>query len=367
VRGLVLRRVRDITLATDLPDPTIEAPGDAVVAVRAAGLCGSDLHPYEGREPARTGVVQGHEAVGEVVAIGPAVRTVTVGERVLVPFTTSCGRCPPCTRGLTARCVHGELFGWGDPDRPDVAALHGGQAELLRVPLADTTLVRVPARVDDVAALLLTDNLPTAWEAVERTGLGTGEPLVVVGLGSVGLCAVVAARALGAGPVLAVDPLPDRRERARRLGADVVTTPEAAAATLAALLEAGAQDAGRTGAPASGRAPCIVEAAGTHGAQRLAFELLAPGGTLSVIAVQTDERFAFTPAEAYDRNATVRAGRASVRATLERLLPRIEAGHVPIPAAACVTHRDVPLAAGPEHYRRFAAREPGLVKVAFRP
>jgi alcohol dehydrogenase len=363
VRGLVLHGVREMRCERDLIVPQLRDDTDAIVAVRAAGLCGSDLHPYEGREPARPGVVQGHEAVGEVVAIGSAVRDVDVGDRVLVPFTTSCGRCPACRRGLTARCRHGELFGWGDPGRPEQPPLHGGQAERLRVPLADGTLVPVPAGIDDAAALLLTDNLPTAWEAVGRADPRPGEPLVVVGLGAVGLCAVVAATVCGAGPILAVDPVADRRARAAALGAAATSAPAEAPAALAGLLgsRAPGADAGETLAPA------VVEAAGSRSGQRLAFELLRPGGTLSVIAVQTDERFAFTPVEAYDRNLTVRAGRASVRATLERLLPRVVAGEVAVPVEACVTHRDVALEDGPALYRRFAAREEGLVKVAFRP
>jgi alcohol dehydrogenase len=357
MRGLVFQAVGEVALRHDLPDPTIAAPDEAIVAVRAAGLCGSDLHPYLGREPARLGVVPGHEAVGEVVALGTEVVGVAVGDRVLVPFTTSCGHCPACRRGLTARCVRGQLFGWGDPDRAEVAALHGGQAALLRVPLAAGTLVGVPADVDDATAVLLTDNLPTAWEAVARAAPAAKAPLLVVGLGSVGLCAVVAATHAGAAPIVAVDPVADRRARAARLGA-VVATPQDAVDVVGEALAA------------HGPAPPLlaaVDAAGTLPAQRLAFELLAPGGTLSVIAVPTDQRFAFTPPEAYDRNVTVRAGRASVRATLERLLPRVASGEVVAPTEVVVTHLDVPLDVGPALYRRFAAREEGLVKAVFRP
>jgi alcohol dehydrogenase len=357
MRGLVLDAVGEVAVRHDLPDPTIEAPTDAIVAVRAAGLCGSDLHPYLGREPARTGVVPGHEAVGEVVAVGRDTTEVAVGSRVLVPFTTCCGACSTCRRGLTARCRHGQLFGWGDPDRPELPALHGGQAERLRVPLADATLVTVPDGVDDATAVLLTDNLPTAWEAVARAAPAPGTPLLVVGLGSVGLCAVVAATHAGADPIVAVDPVGDRRDRAARLGA-VVAAPDDAPEVLRTALAQRGPGAALLAA---------VDAAGTLPAQRLAFDLLAPGGTLSVIAVPTDQRFAFTPPEAYDRNVTVRAGRASVRATLERLLARVTSGEVRVRTEVVVTHLDVPLDAGPELYRRFAAREGGLVKAVFRP
>ena len=352
MRGLVLEGTGRIALRDDLPDPVLRDPHDAIVAVRRAGLCGSDLHPYEGREPARPGVIAGHEIVGTVVAAGAAVEAHAQGDRVLAAFTTSCGACDACRRGLSARCSNGALFGYGAPDR-SAPALDGGQAELIRVPLANHTLVRMPDAVPDVAAVLLTDNLPTAWYALQRAAVPGGEPLVVVGLGAVGLCAVHCAPLLGAGPVIAVDPVADRRERAIALGATSAVAPPDAA------------DAVAQAAP--GGATAVVEAAGSAAGQRLAFDLLRPGGTLSVIAVQTAGTFAFTPVEAYDRNLTVRAGRAPVRSLLDDLLPRVAAGDLTLPTQVVITHPDVPLADGPEVYRRFAAREPGLVKAVFAP
>jgi alcohol dehydrogenase len=352
VRGLVFGGPGHIEVRDDLPDPQPLAATDAVVAVRASGLCGSDLHPYLGREPARAGVVPGHEAVGEVVAVGDDVGRVRVGERVLVPFTTSCGRCGPCRRGLSARCVEGELFGWGDPVDLAAPALDGSQAERLRVPFADTTLVPVPDHLDDADAVLLTDNLPTGWTAIERAEVGPGAPVLVVGLGSVGLCAVWAARQLGAGPVVAVDPVTARRERAEQLGA-VTAGPDEAGQVVHELTDEGVLAA--------------VEAAGSAAAQSLAVGLLAPGGVLSIISVQTEDRFGFRPVDAYDRNLTVRAGRASARSVLDRLLPRVASEGWELPTATIVTHPAVPLDAGPATYRRFAERGAGLVKAVLRP
>ncbi len=350
MRGLVLAGVGRVALRTDLPEPRLEAPTDALVAVHAAGLCGSDLHPYEGREPAGFGVVQGHEVVGEVVACGTAVTGIEVGQRVLAAFSTSCGTCPPCRRGLTARCVHSRLLGWGPPDPAAGAALHGAQAERVRIPHAQGTLVPVPDELDDATALLCTDNLPTAWEAVARAEMVPGEPLVVVGLGAVGLCATAVARALGADPVIGVDPVADRRARAASLGAATTLDPVQAVAHAAELAS-----------------PAVVEASGSVAGQRLAVDLVRPGGVCSIIAVQTAPSFALSPIEAYDRNLTLRLGRASARATLEHLLPRVVAGTLPAPTAACVTHRGVPLEQGPSLYARFAAREPGLLKAGFTP
>lgn len=344
MRGLVLEGTRHIAYRDDLVEPEVLDPRDAIVELTAAGLCGSDLHPYEGREAVQFGVVQGHEIVGHVVAVGSQVTTVRPGDRVLAVFTTSCGRCGACRRGLSARCESGWLFGYGAPGG-DV--LHGGQAERVRVPLADGTLVKVPPSLSDKEAVLLTDNLPTAAYAVQRADVGQGDAVAIVGLGSVGLLSVVASRAAGAGTILGIDPVDDRRQRAAALGATVRTHDNAA--------------------DLRGHFDAVIEAAGTMAAQRLAFSLVRPGGTLSIIAVQTDQAFAFSPVQAYDSNITVRTGRAPVRSLLDKLLTRVTAGELPIPAAAVVTHDDVPLADGPDLYRRFAAREPGLVKAVFAP
>jgi alcohol dehydrogenase len=352
MRGLVLADVGRIVVRDDLPEPVLEAPGDALVRVRRAGLCGSDLHPYEGREAVRFGVIPGHEAVGEVLAVGPDVDGVGVGDRVLVPFSTSCGSCAPCRRGMTARCHRSRLFGYGPAQDAHAPALQGAQAQLLRVPDADGTVVPVPAGVDDVAAVLLTDTLPTAWYAAERADVVPGDHVTVVGLGAVGLCAVVAALALGAGGVLAVDPVGGRRRRAEALGA-VAATPDDAPR--------------RQHAFAAEGAAAVIEAAGTPAAQHLGLALLRPGGTLSSIAVPTADRFGFTPVAAYDRNLTVRTGRAPVRAVLDRLLPRVTAGEVSIPVEAVVTHPAADLAEGPGLYEAFAARREGLVKAVFAP
>jgi threonine dehydrogenase-like Zn-dependent dehydrogenase len=216
----------------------------------------------------------------------------------------------------------------------------------MRVPYADGTLVRVPGGVSDVAAVLLTDNLPTGWYAAERSDPIEGEPAMVVGLGSVGLSAVVSLQALGADPVYAVDLIESRLALAAQLGA-VPAMPG--------------------GADVPADLPAVVEAAGTANAQEFAFRMVGPGGTLSVIAVQTDAGFPFTPVEAYDRNITVRFGRAPVRSVLNRLLSTVEEGSLEIPEQVIVTHPAESLEDGPDLYRAFTRRRPGLVKVLFAP
>ena len=136
----------------EVTDPAIEDRADAVVEVDLAGLCGSDLHPFFGREQGLdAGTVMGHEFVGRVLDVGADVRSVRPGDRVYAPFSTSCGQCPPCRSGLTSRCEQGQLFGW----RSEGVGLHGGQADRVRVPLADGTLKPVPSGLSTEAALLL--------------------------------------------------------------------------------------------------------------------------------------------------------------------------------------------------------------------
>ena len=343
MRAVVFEGVGRVAVRS-VPEPAVIESTDAVVRVRLAGLCGSDLHIYEGREDARPGVVMGHEAVGEVVASGAEVG-ITRGTRVLVPFSTSCGRCRLCLLGNSARCERGSLFGFGDPRRPELPALDGAQAELLRVPLAGSTLVEVPDGVSDPEALLLADVATTGWVAAERTRAVPGDRVAVVGLGAVGCSALAAFSARGVEGVLGVDPVADRRERAALLGA-------VAADDVASL---------------GGSFDAVVEAAGPASAQRTAFDLVRPGGVLSMISVQTADRFAFSPVEAYERNLTLATGRAAVRSLLERILPLVVDGVLRVPATAVVTHPDRPLEEAEELYRGFSRREDGMLKVTFRP
>ncbi len=310
----------------DVPAPELVEGGDAIVRVTASGLCGSDLHPFLGREPMAPGTITGHEAVGVVEAVGSGVTRVAVGERVIVPFTTSCGSCDACARGISARCQRGRLFGWRDPSDPSVG-LDGCQAEYLRVPLADTTLVPAPD-IDDAAALLLTDNLPTAMAALDRSR--ATDALTVVGLGSVGLCTVAIARRMGVRHIVGIDPVTERAAAAMALGAEI-GVPGASAPTNA-----------------------VIEASGTRSAQRTALDSVAPGGVVSIISVQTTPDFAFTQIEAYDRNLTVAWGRAPVRSILETRLDVL--AEVARDIARVIVTRDLALSEGPAAYAAFADR-----------
>jgi threonine dehydrogenase-like Zn-dependent dehydrogenase len=333
----------------DVPDPALVEPTDAIVRVTTAGLCGSDLHPYFGRETGLdVGTVMGHEFVGEVVDIGRGVRRFSVGDRVVAPFTTSCGDCFYCRDGLTARCVRGELFGWVEEGR----GLHGGQAEYVRVPLADATLVDVPEGIDEAVALLSGDILSTAAFGADIAGVEEGDAVVVIGCGPVGLLAILTAFDRGAADVVAVDRVPTRLQAAERFGAVPVNFEQGDA--VAAVRE-------RTG----GRgADAAIEAVGTPAATRLAADLLRHGGRIGALGVHTEAHLALSPGELYDRNFRYAAGRCPARHYMPSSL-ELARRHERV-IASLISHR-LPLAEGVEAYRSFAAREPGWTKVVLLP
>jgi threonine dehydrogenase-like Zn-dependent dehydrogenase len=348
MRALAYHGVRDLRVET-VPDPVLLAPTDAIVAVRLAAICGSDLHVWHGRETGLdTGTVMGHEFLGEVVEVGREVSRLEPGDRVVSPFTTSCGACFYCIHGLPARCTGGQLFGWVERG----AGLHGGQAELVRVPLADTTLFPLPRELAPEAGLLLGDVLSTGWHAAVMGGVSPGAVTAVVGCGPVGLMAVVAARELGAERIFALDTVPERLELATRFGATPVNLKEAD--PVAAVRDA----TGGRGADA------VMEAVGSPEATTLAFALARPGGTLAAVGVHHEAAFPFSPGAAYDKNLTYRIGRCPVRHYMERLLPVAERRQNEL--AALFTHR-IPLDQSPEGYRIFDTKAEGCIKVALHP
>jgi threonine dehydrogenase-like Zn-dependent dehydrogenase len=326
-----------------VPDPKLEAPGDVVVKIELAGICGSDLHPYFGREKGLDpGTVMGHEAVGTVVEAGKGVARLRKGARVFSPFTTNCGRCFYCARGLTARCTTGQLFGWKSAGR----GLNGLQAEYARIPLAESTLLEVPDGVKPEEALLLGDILSTGWFCAEMAGVGREGVYAIVGCGPVGVMAAIAARALGAARVFAVDPIPERRALAARYGATPID-PALAVDTIRAATDGRGADA-------------VLEVVGNESAQRLALDLVRPGGTVAVAGVHSAPGFAFSPGEAYDKNLTYKVGRCSARHYMEKLAPFVQSRAVDF--SPLFSHR-LPLASGPEGYRLFAERAAGCTKV----
>ncbi len=348
MKALVFEDIRRVTCAA-VPDPSIEQAGDVVVRVRAAAVCGSDLHVYRGLETGLdAGTVMGHELAGEVVAAGSAVTRFRPGDLVVSPFTTSCGACFYCRLGLTARCERGQLFGWVEKGR----GLHGVQAEYVRVPLADSTLVAIPDSTPFEEALLAGDILATGWFGAESAGAAPGRTVAVVGCGPVGLMAVIAARELGAERVFGVDALPERLALAERWGAEPVDfSTMDAAGFIRDATEGRGVDA-------------VVEAVGSPQASRLAYDLVRPGGTIAAVGVHVEPHLAFSPGQIYDKNLTYRAGRCPARAYMDRLLPLIQSRKYDL--GALISHR-LTLEDGPRGYDLFDRRVEGCTKVVLTP
>jgi 2-desacetyl-2-hydroxyethyl bacteriochlorophyllide A dehydrogenase len=331
----------------EIPDPELESETDVIVAVDMAGLCGSDLHVYHGREAGLDrGTVMGHEMVGRVFALGSGVRTLRIGDRVAAPFSTNCGDCFFCRSGLTSRCSAGELFGW----RQNHRGLHGCQAEFVRVPLAESTLVNLDEQISNPGAILLGDNLSTGFYCADLSDARNARVSVVVGCGTVGLLSIAAAKSRGCPVVFAIDQVPHRREFAAGLGAIPLEPVEAPERILAATAGRGADS--------------VLEVVGLPAAQQLAFELLRPGGTMGVVGCHCAPSFAFSPVQAYNKNLTYRTGRCPARAYMERLLPNM--GDPNLAFDSLITHT-FSFADCQAAYELFAFRRENCLKVAFVP
>ncbi|MAD34771.1 MAG: alcohol dehydrogenase [Planctomycetes bacterium] len=328
--------------------PRVVEPSDVVVAVRVAAICGSDLHPYSGRETGLDlGTVMGHEFLGEVVEVGSAVERFSRGDRVVAPFTTSCGGCWYCERGLTARCERGQLFGWVQ----DGHGLHGGQAEYVRVPLADATLVQAPPGASDEAALLAGDVLSTGFYCAQLGGIEADHVVAVIGAGPVGVCATIAARRQ-AERVFVFDLISARRELAARHGATALDPADATA-----MEQIRAATGGRG-------VDVVLECVGSERATALSYSLVRPGGTIAAAGVHCEPHFAFSPGDAYDKNLTYRAGRCPARAMMEGTMPLVASGEHQL--GALFSHR-LPFEEAARGYEMFARREDGCTKVLLVP
>jgi 2-desacetyl-2-hydroxyethyl bacteriochlorophyllide A dehydrogenase len=327
------------------PEPEPQAPDDAVVRVEASGICGSDLHLYQGRIPLEPGFTLGHEYVGTVEATGDAVTTVAPGDRVLGAFHVACGACRACRRSRFEACERSRTFGHGRT----LGGLQGTQADRALVPHANLTLRRVPQGMPAEVTLFAGDVMGTGYHATVGAGLRAGDAVAVLGLGPVGLCAVQAARAAGAALVVAVDTVADRLQLAREFGAQPVhlTDEDPRAAVKAATGGRGVDVA--------------VEAVGDPRALELAIRLAAETGVISVIGVHA-ARCEVHMGLVWIKSLELRAGQANVIAHLDRVLALLEAGVLdPRPL---VTHH-MPLDRAPEAYELYARRE--ALKIVLEP
>ena len=321
----------------DKPEPELLERDDAIVRVTATGVCGSDLHIYHGRVQIEPGFTIGHEYVGEVVATGDGVTSVTVGDTVLGCFQVACGTCWFCRRSLFHKCDSSRTFGHGAA----LGDLQGTQAELALVPHANLSLRPVPVGVSAEVALFAGDVMGTGYHAAVEGGVRPGDSVAVLGLGPVGLCAVQAARIAGAAQVIAIDTVAERLGMARQFGAHPVhLTEEDPRAAVKAATEGRGVDV-------------AIDAVGDARALELAIRLARKCGTVSVVGVYA-ERIEVHMGLAWIKALTIKTGHANVIRHLDPVLELLATGR--LDPAPLVTHH-MPLAQAPEAYEMYAARE----------
>jgi len=373
-----------------VPDPRIEHPRDAIIKVTACAICGSDLHIYGGLIPSMEhGDVLGHECMGEVVEVGREAGDLRVGDRVVVPFTISCGECFFCKRGFHSGCERsnpsrdkaeklwghspGGLFGYSHL----LGGYSGGQAEYLRVPYADVGPIKVPAHLSDEQVLFLSDIFPTGYMAAEFCDIQPGDTIAIWGCGPVGQMAIRSAFLLGAERVIAIDTVPERLDLARQAGATTLD-----------FLEDDIYDRIQDLTRGRGADACI-DAVGTEPDTGSGFDALIDRikvatfmgtdrphvlrqaihccrnfGIVSVVGVYGGLLDKVPMGSAMNRGLTFRMGQTPVQRYLPQLLERIERGD--LDPSFVITHR-APLSEGPDLYRTFRDKKDGCIKVVLRP
>jgi threonine dehydrogenase-like Zn-dependent dehydrogenase len=395
MRALTFHGKRDVRI-DNVPDPTIEQPTDAIVRITSTGLCGSDLHLYEVLGPfIDEGDVLGHEPMGIVEEVGAEVTGIAAGDRVVIPFNISCGRCFMCEHGLQSQCettqvreqgMGAALFGYTKL----YGEVPGGQAELLRVPQAHYGPIKVPEGPPDDRFLFLSDVLPTAWQAVKYAQVPDGGSLAVIGLGPIGEMSTRIAQHLGAGQVIGVDLVPERLARSQGHGVQTIdvgavgkNVPEAVreltggrgpdAVIDAVGMEAHGAPAAKLAHTLAGLMPDAVarKLMQTAGVDRLsvlnlAIEMVRRGGTISLSGVYGGTADPLNMLQLFDKQVTLKMGQANVRRWVDEILPLLSDGDDPLGVDTFATHH-LPLTEAPAAYEMFQKKEDGAFKVVFRP
>ena len=386
---------------TDVPDPRIQQPNDAIIQVTSTAICGSDLHLYGVLGPyLRPGDVLGHEAMGVVTEVGADITNLAPGDRVVVPFNISCGHCWMCARGLYAQCettqVRAEgkgaaLFGYTSL----YGSVPGGQAQFLRVPQAQFGPVKIPADGPDEQYLFLSDVLPTAYQAVVYADTPKDGTLAVLGLGPIGQFVARIARHLGVERVIGVDPVPERRAAAARFGIEAVDlNDDIDTATMliemtggrgpdavvdAVGMEAHGHDAaaGSKLAEVAQRATGLlpdkmaqkvtdVAAVDRLDALHVAVKAVRRGGTVSVSGVYGGEVDPMPMMEMFDRGVQLRMGQAHVKRWIDDVMPMVADGSDPLGVQGFATHH-LALEQAPRGYEMFRDKADGCIKVVLQP
>ncbi|WP_326783279.1 zinc-binding dehydrogenase [Streptomyces sp. NBC_00151] len=342
MRAAVMYGAGDVRVE-DRPDPKIVQPTDAVIRVVASCVCGSDLWPYASMPATDTGRPMGHEFLGVVEDIGTDVTRLKTGDLVVAPFTYSDNTCDYCARGLHISCRNGGRYGFDGVD--------GGQGEAVRVPYAEGTVVQLPVAADSAllpSLLALSDVMTTGHHGAVTAGVTHGDVVLVVGDGAVGLCAVIAAKRLGAERIVLVGRHEIRTDLGREFGAtDVVA-------------ERGEEGVARI-RDLTGGVDKVIEAVGTRPALDTALGAVLDGGTISRLGVPQYEQGPIGPAE-FMRNITLAGGASPARAYIEQLLPDVLDGAI---APGRVFDHAFTLDRTPDAYRAMADRQ--VLKALIRP
>jgi threonine dehydrogenase-like Zn-dependent dehydrogenase len=395
MKAVTWQGVHDMRVS-EVPDPRIEEPTDAIIKVTSTGLCGSDLHLYETLAPfMEAGDVVGHEPMGIVEEVGAGISNLKVGDRVVIPFNVCCGSCLMCSEGLHSQCEttqnheHGtgaSFFGYSKL----YGQVPGGQAEYLRVPFADFMAMKVPHEHADDRFLFLSDVLPTAWQALQYAAVPDGGTLLVLGAGPIGdMAARMGVRA--GHRVISVDRVPERLARVQAFGAEPLNLDDAEEV-------GGVGDVVREAT--EGRGPhAVIDAVGmeahgspaahlvqkfagmmpdaiaepmmkTAGLDRLAalytaIDAVRRGGTISIVGVYGGSADPMPMMQLFDKQVQLRMGQANVRRWTDDLLPMLVEDDA-FGVDAFATHH-LPLDEAPDAYEHFQKKEEGMVKVVFQP
>ncbi|MCJ1315630.1 hypothetical protein MMC15_000950 [Xylographa vitiligo] len=299
MRAVVFKGPYKVALE-DRPVPQIQDPTDIVVKVIYSALCGSELHVFRGHQPSGTDFIMGHEFTGTVEEVGPAVKNFKKGDQVVSPFTVSCLECFYCKNGFSSRCEKSLLFGTN--------ALDGAQAEYVRVPLADGTVMKAPEEIADNALVLMADIFPTGYFAAHNAFKELSKEqvaestVVVIGCGPVGLCALINAENYKPKHLLAVDSVSSRLDLAKSLGAEpwnFQTDRESLDKRVKELTDGRGADV-------------VIEVVGLSPALKMGFELLRPWGVISSVGVHNAE-IPWSGNQAYGKNLRIQMGRCPVR------------------------------------------------------
>jgi alcohol dehydrogenase len=346
MRATVLEGPRTVRVE-NVPDPVLPGPEGVIVTVERTAICGSDLHLYHDA-PTGAGIRLGHEAIGTVAEVGSQVHSLRRGDRVLVSGVIGCGVCRPCLAGQPNVCLAGKAAAFGT-----MLDLPGGQAEAMAVPFADLFALPIPEGIADEEAVLLTDILPTGYLGARRASIRPGSTVVVLGLGPVGIMALLCASLFGPARILAVDRVPERLARAERLGAEPIDARDAPGSVQ--VLEA----TGGRGADS------VIEAVGADATVLDAVACAATGGTVSVVGVNLTMDLPFPMGMVFLKSLTVRAVFAPIPGTWAALVPLLQSGRL-AGLADTFTHR-MDLSQAPEAYELFDSREDGVLKVLLTP